>query len=191
MQGIDKNISDEELVHILQGDGNLAYFSLLSQRHEERILKKCKSYVKDQDTAEDLCQEILIKIFLNLKSFREEAKFTTWLFAIIHNTCMDHLRKDKKRSAHKVITEKMSDEVADMIDGVDEIPEELSIQILDHLLEVISPEEKMLLLLKYKEKHSIKDIQESLGLSESAVKMRLKRARTHVTDLYKKLSKQG
>lgn len=186
---IDKKISDEELIAILRTEGNLAYFSLLTERHEKRILAKCKTYVKNEDTAEDLCQEILIKVFLKLKDFRGEARFSTWLFAIVHNTCMDYLRKNKKSQILKVITEKMADEVAEMIDGVDEIPEELSEQILEELLEIISPEEKMLLLLKYKEKHSIKDIQESLGLSESAVKMRLKRARTHVNELYQKLKK--
>lgn len=186
---IDKKISDEALISILQTEGNLAYFSLLTERHEHTILKKCKSYVKDDDTAEDLCQEILIKVFLKLKNFRGEARFSTWLFAIIHNTCMDYLRKNKKSQVLKVITEKMADEVAEMIEGVDEIPEALSVQILEELLELISPEEKMLLLLKYKEKHPIKDIQQSLGLSESAVKMRLKRARTHVNELYQKLKK--
>lgn len=186
---IDKNISDEELITTLQIEGNMTYFSMLTDRHEKRILAKCKSYVKDDDTAEDLCQEILIKVFLKLKDFRGEARFSTWLFAIVHNTCMDYLRKNKKSQILKVITEKMADEVAELIEGVDEISEELSVQILEQLLEVISPEEKMLLLLKYKEKHSIKDIQESLGLSESAVKMRLKRARTHINDLYQKLKK--
>ncbi|UXX77678.1 RNA polymerase sigma factor [Reichenbachiella carrageenanivorans] len=186
---IDKKISDEALISILQTEGNLTYFSLLTERHEQTILKKCKSYVKDDDTAEDLCQEILIKVFLKLKDFRGEARFSTWLFAIVHNTCMDYLRKNKKSQVLKVITEKMADEVAEMIEGVDEIPEALSIQILEELLELISPEEKMLLLLKYKEKHPIKDIQQSLGLSESAVKMRLKRARTHVNELYQKLKK--
>lgn len=185
----DENISDEELIITLQAEENLSYFSVLTERHEKSILKKCKTYVKDEDTAEDLCQEILIKVFLKIKYFRREAKFSTWLFAIVHNTCMDYLRKNKKSQVLKVITEKMADEVAEMIEGVDEIPEELSFQILEELLEVISPEEKMLLLLKYKEKHSIKDIQESLGLSESAVKMRLKRARKHVNELYQKLKK--
>lgn len=182
---IDKNISDEELVLLLQDDSQLRYFSLLTQRHEKYILRKCKSYVKDDDVAGDLCQEVLIKLFLKIKTFRGEARFSTWLFSIIHNTCMDHLRKNRK-NVHQVLTEKMADDVAEMIDGVDEIPEELSTKILDALLEEISPDERMLLLLKYKEKHPIKDIQLTLGLSESAVKMRLKRARDKVNKLYLK-----
>lgn len=182
---IDKNIPDEELVFLLQENSNLRYFSVLTQRHEKYILKKCKSYVKDENIAEDLCQEILIKLFLKINTFKGEARFSTWLFAIIHNTCMDHLRRNKK-NVRQVITEKMTDEVSEMIDGVDDIPEALSVKILEELLEEISPDEKMILLLKYKEKHPIKDIQLTLGLSESAVKMRLKRAKDKVNKLYQK-----
>lgn len=180
---IDKNISDERLILLLQDDYNPRYFAMLIQRHEKYILRKCISYVKSEDVAEDLCQEILIKLFINIKTFKGEARFSTWLFSIIHNTCIDHLRKNKK-NIRQVITEKMAEDIAEMIDGVDEVPEELSIKILEHLLDEISPEEKMILLLKYKEKHPIKDIQLTLGLSESAVKMRLKRAKNKVNKLY-------
>lgn len=185
---IDKNISDETLVLLLQKEGNMRYFSILVERHENKILKSCKTYVKDDDTAEDLCQEIFIKLFLKLKNFRGDAKFSTWLFAIVHNTCIDYLRKNKKGEATKVITYKMADELAELIDGVDEVPYELSEKILELLLNEISPDEKMILLLKYKEKNSVKDIHLSLGLSESAVKMRLKRAKEKVNELYAKLS---
>ncbi|UII28732.1 RNA polymerase sigma factor [Fulvivirga maritima] len=182
---IDKKISDEELILLLQKGGNGPYFTLLAERHEKYILKKCTSYVKDDDEAEDLCQEILIKLFLKVNDFKGQAKFSTWLFSIIHNTCIDHLRKSKK-NVTQVITEKMADEISEMIEGVDEVPEEISMTILNQLLEEISPEEKLLLLMKYKEKHHIKDIQLTLGLSESAVKMRLKRAKEKLNKLYMK-----
>ncbi|MBL3656951.1 RNA polymerase sigma factor [Fulvivirga sediminis] len=180
---IDKKISNEELILLLQQGGNGQYFTLLAERHEKYILKKCASYVKDDDEAEDLCQEILIKLFLKVNDFKGQAKFSTWLFSIIHNTCIDHLRKSKK-NVTQVITEKMVDEISEMIEGVDEMPEEITINILNKLLEEISPEEKLLLLMKYKEKHHIKDIQLTLGLSESAVKMRLKRAKEKLNKLY-------
>ncbi|MDX1628619.1 MAG: RNA polymerase sigma factor [Fulvivirga sp.] len=176
-------LSDVELINFIQ-QGNLHYFSELSTRYEGYIIKKCKTYVKDTATAEDLCQEIFIKIFLKINRFQKKANFSTWLYSIIHNTCIDFLRKNKKNS-QQVLTEKMIDQVAELIEDTDEVPEEISLQILEQLLNSISPEEKLLLLLKYKEKHSIKDIQVSLQLSESAVKMRLKRAKEKINALYK------
>jgi RNA polymerase sigma factor (sigma-70 family) len=185
---LDKNLSDEEIVLLLKTEGNGRYFTLLAERHEKAILKKCKSYTKDEDAAEDLCQEILIKLFLKAKDFNGNSKFSTWLFSVIHNTCIDYLRKNKK-NAHKVITEKMQNEVADLIDGVNEVSNELSEIILLELLEEMSPEEKLILLMKYKEKYSVKDIQLALNLSESAVKMRLKRARQKINSIYKSIKK--
>ncbi|MDF9797173.1 RNA polymerase sigma factor (sigma-70 family) [Catalinimonas alkaloidigena] len=182
MIGLEK-LSDEDLANQLKESGDQRFFAELTRRHEKKILKKCNSYVKQDAASEDLMQEILIKIFLRIKDFRNEAKFSTWLFTIIHSTCIDYLRKHKK-NVHSVITEKLSDEVGDIIESEEEISEALSEKVLMELLEQMTPEEKMLLLLKYKEKHQIKDIQQTLNLSESAVKMRLKRAKEKINKLY-------
>lgn len=182
MTDID-SMSDEALALQLRENGDQRYFSVLAKRHEQKILKKCRSYVKQDEASEDLAQEVLIKVFLRINDFRNEARFSTWLFTIIHSTCLDYLRRNKK-NVHSVITEKLADELGEMVDGDDEVGEALSGQILEALLEQITPEEKMILLLKYKEKHSLKDIQQTLNLSESAIKMRLKRARDKVNRLY-------
>lgn len=175
-------MSDEELIQLLQ-KGNLRYFSALAGRYERNIFNKCISYVRDSEAAADLTQEILIKVYLRLGDFRNQAKFSTWLFTIIHHTCVDHLRRSKK-SVHEILSKKLVEEVFEIVDFDQELPEEKTIEVLDELLEQLAPEEKLLLLLKYKEKHHIKDIQLSLGLSESAVKMRLKRAKEKLNKLY-------
>ncbi|WPP50915.1 RNA polymerase sigma factor [Catalinimonas niigatensis] len=184
MTDIDK-LDDEGLALRLKETGDQRYFAELMRRHERKILKKCKSYVKQDEASEDLMQEVMIKLFLRIKDFRSEAKFSTWLFTIIHSTCIDYLRKHKK-NVHSIITEKLSDEVAEIVDTEEEVTEAMSEKILEELLNHMTPEEKMLLLLKYKEKHQIKDIQLTLNLSESAVKMRLKRAKEKINKLYYK-----
>ncbi len=178
-------LSDESLALKLKESGDQRYFAELARRHENKILKKCKSYVQQEDASEDLMQEVLIKIFLRIKDFRSEAKFSTWLFTIIHSTCVDYLRKHKK-NVHGIITEKLSEEVGEMVDTEDEVPGAISEKILEELLNQMTPEEKLLLLLKYKEKNQIKDIQQTLNLSGSAVKMRLKRAKEKINKLYLK-----
>ncbi|WP_424961800.1 RNA polymerase sigma factor [Ekhidna sp.] len=177
-----EKLSDEELV-LRMKSGDHRYFSVFVERYEKYIFSKCHSYVKDKDAAADLTQEVLIKVFTQLAKFREEAKLTTWLYSIIYHICIDYLRS-KKKSTHEVISEKLADEVFELVDHDEEIPEEKTIEILENLLEQMTPEGKMILLLKYKEKHSIQDIQRSLGLSESAVKMRLKRAKETINKLY-------
>jgi RNA polymerase sigma-70 factor (ECF subfamily) len=189
MNKTSDKLSDEELV-LLMKSGDNRYFSVFADRYEKYILTRCKSYVKDADAAEDLSQEVMIKVFLQVANFRKEAKLTTWLFSIIHNACIDYLRSKKKR-VHDVITEKLAEEVFEMVDSDEELTEEKTVEILETLLDQMTPEGKLVLLLKYKEKHSILDIQNSLGLSESAVKMRLKRAKEMLNKLYADQLKSG
>lgn len=180
-----ENVSDETLAYQFKTTGDNKAFSLLVGRHKDAIFRKCKGYVKDEDAAKDICQEILIKLYLKIQSYQSQSKFSTWLFSIIHNTSIDYLRKNK-RSAEKVLIEKLKDSLADLVENEDEIPAQLSIQILEDLLSQLSPQDRMLLVMKYREEHPIKDIQQATGLSESAIKMRLKRARERINQLYNK-----
>ena len=180
MESADLNMDDQLLVEKIKS-GEHGYFKIFTSRYENFILKKCQSYVKESEVAEDLCQEVFIKVFLQLPKFRNEAKLSTWLYAIIHNTCMDYLRTARNKG-HQIITQKLINELEDIISEEVEgsfSPEEIMLQLLDE----ISSEDKLLLLLKYKEKHSIKDISNSLQVSESAVKMRLSRAKSKIKKL--------
>ncbi len=180
------NLSDEEVIAFFRAGGHERYFEIITRRYETYIIKKCRSYVKNEDVSEDLCQEILIKVFMQLKNFRSDAKFKTWLYSIIHHTCIDYLRKEKKKT-HTVISEKLMDEMIDLVDD-DVLDKDAMETALFKLLEEITPEEKLILLLKYKEKHSIKEIEQTMGISESAVKMRLSRAKEKINKLYSKYS---
>ena len=85
---------------------------------------------------------------------------------------------------HEEITSELSDEISDLLENSGEISVELSEDLLNSLLDQITPEGKLILLLKYKEKKSIKEIQTALDISESTVKMRLKRAKDKINRLY-------
>ncbi|PWL29760.1 RNA polymerase sigma factor [Roseivirga spongicola] len=186
---IKPQLTDEELVHFLQNGGPERYFSILADRYQDYVKKKCKGYVKSDDEAEDLSQEVFIKVFMQLSNFRSEAKFKTWLYTIVYHTCIDYLRK-KKKSTHQVISDKLSSELEDVIEA-DEVDKESLMNALELLLEQITPEEKLLLLLKYKEKQSLQAITASMNISESAAKMRLLRAKEKINKLYEKQLKDN
>lgn len=181
-------LSDKELIEEFQG-GDQVCFAVLLDRYKTHIYKKCLSYMKDKDSAADLSQEVLIKLFLKLPEFRNEAKFSTWLYSIIHHTCIDLLRKQKKNT-QAIIQDKLAEEVYEIVEFDEEISEQSTMDILEELLDQLNPQEKLILVMKYKEKHHIKDIQLALGLSESAVKMRLKRSKAKLNSLYELSLKQ-
>lgn len=175
-------LSDEALIKLLQ-EGNSRYFATLTNRYTPYIQQRCRAYVRDEEQAADLSQEILIKVFLQLPKFRGEAKFSTWLYTIIHHACVDFLRREK-HNPHEAITEKLADEIGELLEIDEEPDEEITMEVLEALLEELTPEDKLILLLKYREKHALRDIQATLGLQESAVKMRIKRARERLHKLY-------
>jgi RNA polymerase sigma-70 factor (ECF subfamily) len=175
--------NDDEIIVSLKSEFDPKLFSEFIERHRSTIIKKCQGYVKTREEAEDLSQDILIKLYLQLHTFKKDSKFTTWLHSIIHNQCIDYIRRNRK-NLHEQITDKLSDEVSELIDFDEELPQDLTEEILNELLDQISPEGKLILLLKYKEKKSLREIQTALNISESAVKMRLKRAKEKINKLY-------
>ncbi len=177
------NLTNEEIVIRLNEKFEPRLFSDLIERHRATIKNKCFGYVKDKDTAEDLCQDVLVKLYLKMDTFKSGSKFTTWLYSIIHNHCIDFLKKNRKEM-HEEISGELSDEVSDLLEDEVEISNELSEDLLNSLLEQITPQGKLILLLKYKERKSIKEIQTALDISESTVKMRLKRAKDKINKLY-------
>ena len=117
-----------------------------------------------------------------MDTFKEDAKFSTWLFSITYNHCMDLLRSNKKR----VVT--VYEETADLIDEYDMLTvfesDEVNMQSLKHALDQLNLDDKALLFMKYMDDLSIRDIAKTFKLTESAVKMRLMRSREKLKRKY-------
>lgn len=158
-------------------------FGILYDRYAEKVYHKCISFVKDVDLAQDLAHDVFLKTFLNLSKFEGKSKFSTWLYSLTYNFCIDYLRKNNKTMVN-------SDEVlVNIPDDDDEKNEKELLSIaserLQHVLELIPADDKMILLMKYQDDLSVKEIQGALELSESAVKMRVKRAKAKAVEVYK------
>lgn len=139
--------------------------------------------MKDEPLAKDATQEIFTKIFLNLAKFNEKSKFSTWIYSITYNYCIDYLRKKKKDNRL------FSDEMEDPPDVVDDVPDtellEIEVRRLKIILEKIPPGDKAILLMKYQDDLQIKDIAAILDKTESAIKMKIKRAKHKAQKVYK------
>jgi RNA polymerase sigma-70 factor (ECF subfamily) len=177
--------TDEQIVVALKQTFDAHLFNELIGRYERKIINRCREYVRDEDAAKDLAQEVMVKLFLKFGDFKETARFSSWLYAIVNNTCLDFLRKNKKKFFEDITTE-LADSLVEMSESTETIPIEESIEIMERLMEELPPEDKMILLLKYKENIPIKEIQVIMNLSESAVKMRLKRAKEKVAKLHRR-----
>ena len=151
-------------------------FTLLHDRYAGKIYGKALTMLKKEALAKDATQEIFTKIFLNLGKFQGQSKFSTWVYSVTYNYCIDLIRKEKRSR------DLFADEVENPPDHeAEEVPDQelLTMQVneLRTVLREISETDRRLLLLKYKDGVKIKDIAVMFGKNESAVKMQLKRAK--------------
>ena len=182
MEKLFNKYTDNDLALLLRDNYDPAVFNELLRRYNNRIKKQCQLLVKNEDTAEDLTQEILIKLFMKIKSFKAESEFSTWVFSITHHTCIDFLRKNKKVLYQKFTSELAESLGEEVIENGEEIVD-FSLEKFEMLLNDLDEETRSILILKYKQNLSLRDIQEQMKLGESAIKMRLKRAREKMRKL--------
>lgn len=174
-------LKDSEIIIKMQHEGSSIYFDVLYKRYYQKVLDKCYSFVKNKNLAEELTEDIFSKIFEKLPSFKHLSSFSSWLYSVTYNHCIDYLRKKKKLHYPSWNIE---NEIPEIIDETEESVENINYDNLLIILELIHPEEKALLLMKYQDNLSMKQISSALRISEDAAKMRLKRARTRVIYLY-------
>ena len=187
--GQDSALSDDELVSELQRRMDADRFGVLYDRYAAKVFQKCIGMTRDRDLAKDLTHDIFLKAFVNLGKFDHRSRFGTWLYSITYNYCLDHLRRSQRY--HK---DPLDDRMEGRLEG-DDASEALLLSLraehLDRVLELIDPEDRALLLMKYQDDLSIKDMMEVLDLGESAVKMRVLRARERALAKYRELYPDG
>ena len=174
--------SDEEIVHLLMDSGNKELFEVLYSRYFKKVKDKCFSFLKDSKQSEEFANDILTKAYEKILGFKGNSSFSSWLYSITYNYCIDYLRIKKKLHYPNWNN---SNEIPEIIDESEADFEEASYENLMVIMELIHTEEKVLLLMKYQDNLPIKNIAKTLRISEDAVKMRLKRARTRVIYMYK------
>lgn len=177
------NLSDEDLVRVIIARKSHEEFGILYDRYSEKVYHKCISFVGESSIAQDLMHDIFLKVFINLSKFNFKSKFSTWLYSISYNFCVDYVRKNNK--IRKVNDEELGNLPEDQDDQIEKELLKIRAQKLMETLNQIDPEDKMILLMKYQDDMSIKDLMSVLELKESAVKMKISRARSRAVKQYK------
>ncbi|PQJ82719.1 RNA polymerase sigma factor [Polaribacter glomeratus] len=182
------SLTDEELVFKIVETNNSQLFAILYDRFSKVVYNKCYGFSKNKEEAEDLTHDIFIRLFVKLKTFKGNSKFSTWLYSFTYNFCVNYVQRNdhKKKERVTVVTDQIKGD-----DDFDDIEDaqlfELKADNLAKAFAIIDAKEKMILLMKYQDDMSIKEISEALEIGESAVKMRLKRAKVKVVSVYEEL----
>ncbi len=177
-----KKLTDEEIIDQYLATQSSVYFSLLYDRYITKVYSKCISLLKNEAKAQDAAQEIFIKIFTNLSKFNKKSKFSTWVYSITYNFCIDIIRKQKKTNKLFSDEENEGKEIIEEID--DKVLLEMELERLKVILDLLNIDDKSVLIMKYKEGLSIREISQVFGKTESAIKMKIKRAKHKCQRLY-------
>ena len=179
-------MSDLEVIHTYLAHQSSVCFSILYDRYSGKIYSKCLTLLRDEALAEDATQEIFAKIFMNLTRFGEKSKFSTWVYSITYNFCIDFIRRRKKQQA--VFSDEMEKAPDQPVEEVsDEEIKQMEVRQLKTVLGELPLNDSRILLMKYQDAMSIKEIAEELDKTESAVKMQLKRAKERAKKLRKEI----
>ncbi len=178
-----KELTDSELITLYLKDQNTLYFTQLYNRYKGKVFAKCISMLNDEGLARDAMQDIFIKILLNLSRFTEQSSFSTWVYSITYNYCIDMIRRKKR--VPMIYTEdvgKISKETE--VEIPDSVLLEMKQERLAKVLEQLPPGDKAILMMKYIDDLQIKEIGDILGKSESAIKMQIMRAKMKSQSIY-------
>jgi RNA polymerase sigma factor (sigma-70 family) len=175
------HLNDNEIILKIKNENASNNFEILYNRYYSKVLDKCFSIVKNRQVAEELAEDIFSKVFEKLKTFKQQALFSSWLYSVTYNHCIDYLRE--KNKLHYPDWNR-DNEIPEIIDDIEEVLEVIDYDKVLEVMELIHPEEKALLFMKYMDDLTIKQIAEALRISDDAAKMRLKRARARVLYIY-------
>ena len=158
--------------------GDIRAFSEIVSKYQKMVFSIVLKIVENKEDAEDITQEIFIKVYKSLNSFKDESEFSTWLYRIAYNTTISELRK---RKIFYVSINEDSNAVNEEFTDEEEIDEkEIKLKYLDKVLKKLHPDEIFLVTLYYHEEQSIEAISRISNLSIANVKVKLHRIRKKI-----------
>jgi len=168
-----KNVNDLFYIRRIKA-GDIRAFTGIVEKYRQTVLTIVMKIIDNKEDAEDLTQEIFIKVFKSLEQFKEESEFSTWLYRIAYNTTLSELRKRKMYFCS--IDDQLFLEKEGEDDTVEAVSEE-KLHYLEQALKKLAPDELFLVGLYYLDKQSIDHISAIAQLSVSNVKVKLHRIR--------------
>lgn len=166
-------------------DGDSSVFQLLVKRHKEKVRNIIYLTIGTSSSVDDIAQEVFITVYKNLKHFRFESQFTTWLYRITVNKCKDHLRKINVRKIFVPIKEAAGEPGR----GIDAENKDVS-NIVMNAISKLPVKLRVPLLLKDIEGFSYQEISETLRCEMGTVKSRIFRAREGLRNILKPMESE-
>ena len=178
------NKNDQHYINEVIG-GNSNAFTVLVDRYKNLIFSLSFKMLRNREEAEEVAQDTFVKVYQSLSKFKGDSKFSTWIYKVTYNTCLDRLKKNKRTQDTVVIddfTEKQIKSFENVLDAIDEKERNQTIQ---DCIDLLPSEDAFLLTLFYFEEQSLEEISKVVGITANNVKVKLFRCRKKLTSILK------
>lgn len=180
---IDRNAEDIAAVKAILDDGKKDAFAILQNKYQKIIASLIRKMVKDEDDIDDLTQETFIKVFNALHTYQAQYSFSSWIYRIASNTCIDYLRKKRfpTISLSKPL-ENIEDDIFFEIEDNTYLPDknvlnDEKMKVLNDAIAQLPENYREIIKLRHEEELDYNEIAEKLGIPLGTVKAHLFRAR--------------
>lgn len=176
--------NDQKIINqIIEGDTNA--FSVLVNDYKDMVFTLSLRMVKNREEAEEVSQDTFIKVFKSLSKFKGDSKFSTWIYRVAYNTCLDRLKKIKRQYNVVAIDEFTEHKVKTIDNALDQMEEEEHKEKIQKCLQLLPSDDSFLLTLYYFEEQSLEEISKVVGLTANNVKVKLYRSRKKLASILK------
>ncbi len=178
-----------ENIIIEASEGNTEAFESIYKSYSGFVYNVAYRVVNNIDEAQEVTQEVFLAVYQKLKSFKFKSSLKTWVYRIAVNMAIDYARKRSREQDHTVLYDD-NNKLNKTIDSAgEEIEREQQEKIISTLLEALSPNQRVCIVLRSIEGLSYQEIAESLNININTVRSRLKRAREKLIVLRKEMVK--
>jgi RNA polymerase sigma-70 factor (ECF subfamily) len=180
---MDKINDQHYITLVIDGDTNA--FAALVDRYKDMVFTLSLKMLQNREEAEEAAQDTFIKVYKSLAKFKGESKFSTWIYQITYNNCLDRLRKQKRSRNVVELDEFTEHEVRSLANVLHTIEETERKELIKKSLNLLAAEENFLLTLYYFNEASLKEISAIMGINENNVKIKLFRSRKKLATILK------
>ncbi|MEX2262380.1 MAG: sigma-70 family RNA polymerase sigma factor [Bryobacteraceae bacterium] len=189
-----QNSQDGGLVQRAQAGDEVAFREIV-ERYQSKVFSIIHGIVRQRNDVEDIAQQVFAKVYFSIRSFDFRSSLITWIYKITVNECYDYLRKKKVRKL--VYESDLSEDEVRRVENTEPASDrqpmmDTVLARRDYILKLltrVSEEERMLLMLKEIEGHSVEELAGMTGMNENTIKVKLFRARQKLVKAAQRLDR--
>ncbi|MFD1063407.1 RNA polymerase sigma factor [Winogradskyella litorisediminis] len=177
--------NDHQLIKLILNGNQNAYAQLVN-RYKDLVFTLALRMLKNREEAEEVSQDAFVKVYKSLDKFKGDSKFSTWIYKVTFNTCLDNLKKNKKHRNNVSIDEFTFNKIETIDNALEHIIKAEKTKVIKQCINSLPNEDAYLLTLFYFEELSLDEISEIINVSSNTIKVKLFRARKKLAVILEK-----